>query len=251
MGRVFSQPETPNALTLEKGDYVITTYPYLGKGSFGIVFKASHKHDYSRQEVAAKEIDFSQLNADVKKALMKHAIDELSTMQNLEPHKNIVELFDHFSDAKSLWIFMELCDKGNLHMYLQQAGARVDLDTKLSLMQDCCAGLMSMHEQNVLHRDIKPQNILIKNVHGVDTAKISDFGLAKATEASVMYGEVTLHRTQASVAGTPTYMAPELFASQYQLSKGRSRHSKQTDIFSLGLVFDMMLKHGVTGREGT
>ncbi|NOY76279.1 MAG: protein kinase [Calditrichaeota bacterium] len=141
-------------------------------------------------------------------------------------HKNIVDVYDYGSTGECHYIVMEFVDGISLKRLIAEKG-RLSLDEALYIFRQILEGLDYAHKHGVLHRDIKPDNILISNEKSV---KITDFGLATFTEAP----SVT---NQGDVLGTPAYMSPEQATGQPV--DGRS------DIFSAGLTFYEML----TGKQ--
>ena len=136
------------------------------------------------------------LKSDVDKLGQLRFFDEARTMAKLH-HRNVVMVHDVASDGQNAFLVMELIEGGSLADYLQQHGVlpqRMAADVGIAVLE----GLAVAHENGVVHRDIKPHNIL---VDGEGTPKVTDFGIAQAA------GYATT-RTGAMV-GTLAYMAPE------------------------------------------
>src|SRR5690554_6077138 len=137
-------------------------------------------------------------------------------------HPNIVEIFDVGQEDGKHYIVMEIVRGKTLKQLIQQRGA-IELDEALVIMKQVVAGLAVAHKHNIVHRDIKPQNILMKDD---GTAKIADFGIARSQGATQL--------TQIdSVMGSVHYMAPET-------ARGENA-SNQSDIYSIGIVFYELL----------
>ena len=130
-------------------------------------------------------------------------------------HPNVCRVFDIGQIDDRHFLSMEFVDGEDLASLLRRIG-RLPEDKAVEIARQLCAGLSAAHEEGVLHRDLKPSNIMID---GRGRAKITDFGLAGATEG--------ISGRDAKV-GTPQYMAPE------QVSGGSL--TERTDIFTLGLV---------------
>lgn len=141
-------------------------------------------------------------------------------------HKNIVTTHDYFTIGSSCYLVMEYVDGVDLAAVIQQT-APLPPRVAALIARDVCSALTYAHTQNIIHRDIKPTNVLISRRGGV---KISDFGVAR--------GETLPHLTQTgTVIGTPFYMSPEQASGDDVTS--------QTDIYSLGIVLYEM----VTGKK--
>jgi serine/threonine-protein kinase len=131
-------------------------------------------------------------------------------------HPNVCRVYDIAEAGGRHFLSMEYVDGEDLASLLRRIG-RLPEDKAVEIARQLCAGLQAAHDEGVLHRDLKPANVMID---GRGRAKITDFGLAGATEG--------ISGAEAR-AGTPQYMAPE------QTSGGTL--SRQTDIYSLGLVW--------------
>ncbi|KOO40694.1 Stk1 family PASTA domain-containing Ser/Thr kinase [Priestia koreensis] len=140
-------------------------------------------------------------------------------------HPNIVSIYDVGEQEDIYYIVMEYVPGQTLKQYIQRE-APVPIDTALNIMAQITEAINHAHEFSIVHRDIKPQNILIDD-HG--TAKVADFGIALALSST------TITQTS-SVLGSVHYLSPE------QARGGMA--NKRSDIYSLGIVLFELL----TGR---
>jgi serine/threonine protein kinase len=136
-------------------------------------------------------------------------------------HPNIVSVIDFGSEDDVYYIVMELVHGVDLRELLQRSG-RIPLEVVLAILEEIAYGLEAAHERGIVHRDIKPGNILLSERGQV---KIGDFGLARHM-ADVE--QITALTVPGSIIGTPAYMSPEQAA-------GRDV-DQRTDIYSLGVV---------------
>jgi serine/threonine protein kinase len=139
-------------------------------------------------------------------------------------HPNICRIFDLGHDGGRTFLTMEFLEGETLAAYLRREG-RLNVEISRRLMAQMTAGLVALHESGVVHRDLKPGNVMITQSSSGPRAVISDFGLARAMEHS---GEATSVSVAGHVLGTPDYMAPE------QL-RGESA-TPASDIYALGLM---------------
>ncbi|TFG83960.1 MAG: Stk1 family PASTA domain-containing Ser/Thr kinase [Erysipelotrichales bacterium] len=141
-------------------------------------------------------------------------------------HPNIVEIYDVGEENGKHYIIMEYVRGRTLKQLVQQRGA-MDKNEALSVMEQLVSAVGVAHKNNIIHRDIKPQNVLVKDD---GTVKITDFGIATAKDA------VQLTQTD-TVMGSVHYLAPELARGEVA--------SMQSDIYSLGIVFYELLTGNV------
>jgi tRNA A-37 threonylcarbamoyl transferase component Bud32 len=142
-------------------------------------------------------------------------------------HQHIVSVFDFGTQGPFWYLLMEYVDGVNLREAMQ-AGAFTPGDC-LALVQDICAALKFAHDEGILHRDVKPENVLLDSRGRV---KIADFGLAKLVGKNER-DDITLTR-QGAVMGTLHYMAPEQLETPQDIDQ-------RADIYSLGVVFYELL----------
>jgi serine/threonine protein kinase len=191
----------------------------LGKGGMGAVYRA-------RQLALDRIIALKILPAQTADGpgFIERFNREARALARLN-HPNIVAVYE-FGQANGLpYFIMEYVDGMNLRQ-LEQAG-KLSAREALQIVPQICEALQFAHDEGIVHRDIKPDNILIDKKGRV---KIADFGIAKILGGST---EMDLTKTQGTL-GTPHYMAPE------QLEKPTTVDHR-ADIFSLGVVFYEML----------
>ncbi|MGX8793357.1 Stk1 family PASTA domain-containing Ser/Thr kinase [Oceanobacillus sp. M60] len=137
-------------------------------------------------------------------------------------HPNIVNIFDVGEDDQVLYMIMEYVEGMTLKEYIQQFGP-IEVPLALDIMKQIASAIALAHENDIIHRDIKPQNILIDRF---GQAKVTDFGIAMALSATAL--------TQTnSILGSVHYLSPE------QARGGMA--TKKSDIYSLGIVLFELL----------
>ncbi|MCJ1308432.1 hypothetical protein MMC25_002085 [Agyrium rufum] len=176
----------------------------VGKGAFGSVYRALNMQ--TGETVAVKQIKLANL----PKSELRVITLEIDLLKNLD-HPNIVKYHGFVKSAESLNIILEYCENGSLHSISKNFG-KFPENLVGMYMSQVLHGLLYLHEQGVIHRDIKGANILTTKQGLV---KLADFGVATRTSS-----------LEASVVGTPYWMAPEII----ELSGA----SPASDIWSLG-----------------
>lgn len=182
----------------------------IGEGSFGKVFKALHKE--TNQIVAFKFI----FKLDKLKTLQQ----EVDIQQKLH-HPNIVKMIESFGNENGIALVMEFVPR-SLKEIIETEGILSEERTQVIICH-LVSALHYLHQKNILHRDLKPPNILLDNN---DVAKLCDFGLARL----MLTGTQVL--TQASLKGTPLYMAPEVINSPVI----PPMYNHNADLWSLGCI---------------
>ncbi len=205
---------------------MIDTDTVLGRGAFGIVHPATHGGLTRPKKVAAKRID------DKDEEKLAQAAEDLKRLVGLN-HENIARVYEVLHQRNSVWVFMELCEHGDLVDYLQSSrkgkGSTSDRE-KLKLMLHIACGVQYLHSRNVVHRDIKPRNILISNKA---VAKLNDFDLSKFFDDPISTSLMT------SNVGTQAFKAPEFFQRN---PEGKINYHRNVDIFAMGLTFLGMIQ---------
>jgi serine/threonine-protein kinase len=196
----------------------------LGAGAFGEVYEA--RDTTLGRKVAIKRIRLDAFAEGPELEEVKQRfLQEAQVAANLR-HPNVVTMHDIAAKESSSFMVMELVEGRTLQALLRERG-RLSLEQTLPLLSQAAAALDFAHSNGVIHRDVKPANLMIEPSGQV---KVMDFGIAKAAAS----GNIT--RTGA-ILGTPNYMAPE--QARGGAVDGRA------DLFSLGCV----LYECLTGRK--
>ena len=204
----------------------------LGKGAMGLVYDA-HDPKLDRR-VAIKTILTRTLDEATAKQYSMRFKREVRAVARLN-HPHIVQVYDFGNEADLAYIVMEYIQGRELKDYFD-AKERFDLKTILRLMGELLGALDAAHEAGIIHRDVKPANVMLDAARH---AKLTDFGVARFTEPDGDQVEATRAGT---ILGTPSYMSPEQIQGQPL--------DRRTDIFSAGVLFYQLLT-GQKPFEGT
>lgn len=188
---------------------------HIGNGTFSVVFKA-------RGKMCSRTVAIKALYKDTEGA-MKYLKAETKAMGLFWGHPNIVAIHtvEPGDENYIAYIVMEYVDGNDLRTLIEKKSS-IPLGDIICIGIDICNGLSHAHSHNIIHRDIKPRNILLTRDL---SAKLSDFSLARILEESGRYG----------IAGTTRYMAPEQYTGNYDY---------RVDIYATGLILlEMSIGH--------
>ena len=191
----------------------------LGRGGMGKVFKA---YDHKISEIIALKLIRPEISAQDK--AIERFKNELKFTRKIT-HRNICRMYDLGEEDFVYYITMEFVAGEDLKRFVKRAGP-LNAGKAVMIAGQICDGLAEAHRIGAVHRDLKPQNIMIDHE---GNAKIMDFGIARFTEMDRMTGSGVM-------IGTPEYMSPE----QAEVKEVDAR----SDIYSLGVVLFEM----VTGK---
>jgi serine/threonine-protein kinase len=195
----------------------------LGKGAMGLVYDA-HDPKLNRR-VAIKTILTRKLDTEAARMIDVRFEREVRAVARLN-HPNIVQVYDFGAEGELAFIVMEFIKGKELKEYFD-GDERFDLRTIFGLMTGLLDALDFAHEAGVIHRDVKPANVMV--VDGRQ-AKLTDFGVARVIEP----GAEQLESTRAgTIVGTPSYMSPEQIQGQ--------PIDRRSDVFSAGIVLYQLL----------
>ncbi|ELT92847.1 hypothetical protein CAPTEDRAFT_224068 [Capitella teleta] len=199
----------------------------IGKGSYGEVWLVRHKRD--KKQYVLKKMEL--LNA--SKRERKAAEQEAKLLSKLK-HPNIVSYKDSFECENGfVYIVMGYCEGGDLYARLkEQKGVPLEERQVVEWFVQITMALQYMHERNILHRDLKTQNIFLTKSKII---KVGDLGIAKVLESS--------SDMASTLIGTPYYMSPELFSNK--------PYNYRSDVWALGCcVYEMTtLKHAFNAKD--
>lgn len=187
----------------------------MGHGASGYVYKCR-----KGGELFAVKVCTGMYNE-----ALKRFDREIRIAQSLN-HPNIVKVYDHDMDASNPYFAMELCD-GSIAQYI----VGKSFEELLSLSVEVCEAVNALHNAGVIHRDIKPGNILMKDGH----VKVTDFSFG----AFVNHDSTTL-TTSEQLVGTEGYIAPEVYR------QGGHQATMLSDIYSLGCTLWFLFSGGIS-----
>lgn len=205
--------------------------PYLlleriGEGGFGSVWKAEQQHPV-RRIVALKII---KLGMDTQRVIARFDAERQAlAMMN---HPNIARVFDAgATDFGRPYFVMEFVDGQRITSYCRHK--HLTISQMLEMYIHVCRAIEHAHQKGIVHRDIKPGNVLVTEIDGEPTVKVIDFGIAKAT--STRLTEMTLGTERGLIVGTPQYMSPE------QADLQEIDIDTRSDVYALGVLLYEML----------
>jgi serine/threonine-protein kinase len=215
-GKPAKEPQEINFLKLQRDIQLLGRYRVvrqIGKGGFGAIYLVL-------DETIQEEIIFKILNPQLSmdETALARFVQELKLSRGIT-HKNVIRLFDFLDLGGARAVSMEYFPSRDLGKIIRSEGTLLPA-RGLRILAQVCEGLIAAHEFGVVHRDVKPANILVGKDDGV---KIVDFGLASLEQ------QLGSRLTKSGLLiGTPEYMAPE------QISGENTDH--RADLYSLGIV---------------
>jgi serine/threonine protein kinase/formylglycine-generating enzyme required for sulfatase activity len=196
----------------------------LGEGGMGTVYEA---------------IESTEIERSVALKLIKLGMQSEEVVQRFERERQALAMMNHVgiakvhtcgvSDVGQPYFVMELVHGVPLADFCERK--RLSLRKRLRLVRQLCAAVHHAHQKGVVHRDLKPGNVLVTDQDGVLQLKVIDFGLAKSIGGALPRGEF---KSQSFVAGTVSYMAPEQAISTSDVDT-------RADIYSIGVILYELL----------
>lgn len=195
-------------------NYTITSF--IGKGGMGSVYLAEHKY-IKQQKVAIKVINAAMVN-DFTRSLLQQEAEHLAKLN----HPNIVHFLDYHIDQEgNVYLIEEYADGVSLDKFINQVNGLIVENRICAIFEPILDAVGYAHKNNIIHRDIKPNNIILTPD---GTPKILDFGIA-----TLMGGQ----KDNDMIMGTPSYMSPEQVKNEPL--------DERSDIYSLGVMLYQML----------
>ncbi len=183
----------------------------LGKGGFGEVWLAEKRSQLITKKVAIKLPLEDQVNLEAIR-------QEAELWEQASGHANVLPIIDADIVSGQVIIVSEYADGGSLFDKLKREG-KLSLEQAVEMTIGVLNGLEFLHHKRIIHRDIKPQNILLQG----NTPRLADFGISRAMQTTAI---------SSTIIGTDAYMSPESF---------EGKRTVQTDIWSVGILFYSLL----------
>jgi serine/threonine protein kinase len=182
----------------------------IGTGSYSVVYKGICRQ--TKEPIAIKKIDLRRFKDE------RERIDEEIDIMKKMSHVGIVQLYDVVYDSTNdyIYIIMEYCSGGDLSTIITKQISETEIH---GYFHQLAEAFKYLHKQKILHRDIKPQNILFKDT-GKKIIKITDFGFSKYFSED--------NNILETLCGSPIYMAPEILFHQ--------KYNIKTDLWSIGVI---------------
>lgn len=197
--------------------YQIFADEVLGSGQFGVVYGGKHRK--TGRDVAVKVIDKLRFPTKQESQLR----NEVAILQSLR-HLGIVNLECMFETPEKVFVVMEKLHGDMLEMILSSEKGRLPERLTKFLITQILAALRHLHFKNIVHCDLKPENVLLASADPFPQVKLCDFGFAR------IIGEKSFRR---SVVGTPAYLAPEVLLNQ--------GYNRSLDMWSVGVIMYVSL----------
>lgn len=203
----------------------------IGIGGFGAVYLAERESDKKR---VAIKIMLARVAVD--EDARRKFTQEITLLKDLQ-HSNIVTIIDSGSAGSAFYFVMEYCPGGSVADYMEANGGKLSVNAVMPIMVRALEGLAWAHGKGVVHRDMKPSNILLSGTPENPIAKIADLGLAKNFDKAGFSGMTVT----GAYAGTPIFMPKEQLTNFKYVKP-------VTDVWSIGATFYNMLT-GQTPRD--
>ena len=202
----------------------------IAAGAYGRVFLGT-KSTADKEEFAAIKQMFAPTG-------MNHVVESYEKEKSILKvcdHPNIVKLLHHEEQGDLLYLVLQYCNGESLRKYIETEKS-VPFEIKLLFCHDACQGLMYLHSMKILHRDLKPDNLLIhQDPYGLSLI-LGDVGVGRY----IPDGKTNEQATLTANKGTEDWMAPEMYA---ETGKIKAHYNRESDVFAMGLCLAAILVH--------
>jgi serine/threonine protein kinase len=192
----------------------------------GIVYKAQ----YHGSDVAVKKLPIVAADSEE----LKQFEQEAKLMKKLR-HPHLVNFYGYYQDETHYSIVMEYVSGGSLDKILYDTEQPFPWPTRWDVAHDVASGVSFLHDEGIIHRDLKSQNILVYYEKDRTRAKVADVGIAKIVKQETI-------STMTKGAGTPLWMAPEVIEAQ-------GEYDEKVDVYSYGIILSELINCKVPYSE--
>lgn len=198
------------------GPYIVDRR--IGSGSFADVYRGRHRDTGHRVAIKAVKREKLQLS----KKHYENLLSEIEIMKTID-HRNVVKFLGKEESERHIYLVLEYCAGGDLSQLIRRIG-RLSEAMALRFTKQLAAGLKYLRDRQLIHRDLKPQNLLLTKPSADADLKIADFGFARYVQLAEMAD---------TLCGSPLYMAPEIL--RYQ------KYDAKVDLWSVGAILYEMV----------
>jgi tRNA A-37 threonylcarbamoyl transferase component Bud32 len=213
---------------------------FVGEGGWAYVYKAQHPK-------LPKVVAIKQLKPEsaADEGALQRFLREANIVARLN-HPNVVTIYDlkHDEESGLHYIFTEFAEKGSLADRLERSPGALSIDEVVHLAIGICDGLEAVHRLGVVHRDVKPSNVLLFDIgQSRDAPKLSDFGIAKAPPVDITRAS-TMDTAKASAIEVDTSTGSGVYGTLYYISPEQLDQAgvdQRSDLYSLGIMLYQLL----------
>ncbi|CAD8121774.1 unnamed protein product [Paramecium sonneborni] len=170
-------------------------------------------------------------------------VNEIEILRTLKSHQNIIKLNEIFEGENSYYLVFDYLDGENLHKFIKNQSYQIPENNVRTILQQLLLGIRKCHQQNIIHRDMKLENVMLSKANSIDNIKIIDFGLAIFNTPDQTF----------ALCGTPGYIAPEIL--NYEENKFKTEkfsYTPQIDMFGIGvMLYRIMTKQPLFTADQT
>ncbi|CAD8203162.1 unnamed protein product [Paramecium octaurelia] len=170
-------------------------------------------------------------------------VNEIEILRSLKSHPNLIKLQELYEGENSYYLIFDYLEGETLHKYIKNSGHLMTEPIVRSILQQLLLGIKMCHQQNIIHRDMKLENVVLTKTNKPENIKIIDFGLAIFNTQNHPF----------SICGTPGYIAPEIL--NYEDNKYKSEqfiYTPQIDMFGIGaMLYRIMTREPLFNADKT